>query len=170
MAKTRTLTLNNAQVKTIAQFAALLGIATILPLFHQQWLTGPMVNAVLYVAVVLLGTQNAIILGLLPSTIALAVGLLPPVLAPMIPFIIISNTIMVVSFAALKEKNYWLGIAVSSFVKFVFLWSTSYVVVNLLLKKEIASTVSTMMAWPQLFTALIGGIIAYTFLKSIKKI
>lgn len=170
MAKTRTLTWENAQVKTIAQFAALLGIATILPLFHQQWLTGPMVNAVLYVAVVLLGTQNAIILGLLPSTIALAVGLLPPVLAPMIPFIIISNTIMVVSFAALKEKNYWLGIAFSSFVKFVFLWSTSYVVVNLLVKREIASTVSTMMAWPQLFTALIGGIIAYAFLKSIKKI
>ncbi|PLX25872.1 iron hydrogenase [Candidatus Parcubacteria bacterium] len=170
MAKAKTLTLNNSQVKTMVQFAALLGIATVLPLFHQQWLTGPMVNAVLYVAVVLLGTQNAIVLGLLPSTIALAVGLLPPILAPMIPFIIISNTIMVVSFAALKEKNYWLGIIGSSIVKFVFLWSTSYIVVNLLLKKELANTVSAMMAWPQLFTAIVGGIIAYVFLKSIKKI
>ena len=92
MEKVKVLGLQNVKVKMLAQFASLLAIAVILPLFHQQWLTGPLVNAILFIAVVLLGSQNAIIMGLLPSTIALAAGLLPAVLAPMVPFIIISNT------------------------------------------------------------------------------
>jgi len=170
MNNTKTLVLEKTKLQTIIQFATLLGIAVVLPLFHQQWLTGPMVNAVLFIAVVLLGTQNAIILGLLPSTIALAIGLLPAPLAPMIPFIIISNTIMILGFSMSKNKNFWYGIATGSVLKFLFLWSTSYVVINLLLKKELATSVSSMMSWPQLYTALIGGLIAYLFLKSIKKI
>jgi len=42
-------------------------------------------------------------------------------------------------------------------------------VMNLILKKELALKVSTMMSWPQLLTALLGGLIAYLFLKSTKK-
>ncbi|RJQ34985.1 iron hydrogenase [Candidatus Parcubacteria bacterium] len=170
MENTRVIALEKNKVKIIAQFATLLSIATILPLFHQQWLTGPMVNAVLFISVALLGTQNAIVLGLLPSTIALSVGLLPIALAPMIPFIIISNTLMVLSFSWLKDKNFWSGVALASVLKFIFLWSTSYIVINLLFKKELAQNVSAMMSWPQLYTALIGGVIAFVFLKSIKKI
>ncbi len=170
MEKVKVLGLQNVKVKMLAQFASLLAIAVILPLFHQQWLTGPLVNAILFIAVVLLGSQNAIIMGLLPSTIALAAGLLPAVLAPMVPFIIISNTIMIVAFDKAKDKNFWVGIVGASVLKFIFLWSTSYLVIHLLLKKEIAAKVSAMMSWPQLVTAIAGGVIAYVFLKSIKKI
>ena len=170
MEKVKVLGLQNVKVKMLAQFASLLAIAVILPLFHQQWLTGPLVNAILFIAVVLLGSQNAIIMGLLPSTIALAAGLLPAVLAPMVPFIIISNTIMIVAFDKAKDKNFWVGIVGASVLKFIFLWSTSYLVILLLLNKEIAAKVSAMMSWPQLVTAIAGGVIAYVFLKSIKKI
>ena len=67
MALTKTLTWDRAKTITTAQFITLLGIATAVPLFHQQWLTGPIVNAMLLIAVVLLGSQNAIVLALLPS-------------------------------------------------------------------------------------------------------
>lgn len=170
MAYTRTLALDKAKTATLVKFITLVGIATIVPLFHQQWLTGPLVNAVFFIGVIMLGTQNTILLALLPSTIALSVGLLPAVLAPMIPFIIISNTLMILVFAGLKEKNYWLGVGVASLLKFLFLLSTSSVVVNLLLKKQIAATVSAMMSWPQLITALLGGLIAYIILRAFKKI
>lgn len=170
MALTRTLTWDRSKTIATVQFVGLLSIATVAPLFHQQWLTGPIVNAMFLIAVVLLGSQNAILLALLPSTIALGVGLLPAVLAPMIPFIIISNVILILGFYYLREKNFWLGVAVGSVLKFAFLWSTSFVVVNLLLKKELAVSVSAMMSWPQLATALIGGLLAYIFLKQIKKI
>lgn len=155
---------------TLIQFIGLLGISVILPLFHQQWITGPMVNAMLFIAVVLIGLSNAMILALLPSTIALSVGLLPAVMAPMIPFIMISNVVMVMAFDRLWKKEFWSGIVVGSVLKFLFLWSTSTIVVNLIIKKELASAIVTMMSWPQLVTALIGGLIAYAFLKSIKKI
>ena len=169
MALTRTLTWDRTKTIATIQFIALLGVASIAPLFHQQWVTGPIVNAMFIIAVVLLGTQNAILLCLLPSTIALSVGLLPAPLAPVIPFIIISNVILVLGFDKLRGQNYWLGIGVGSVLKFAFLWATSSVVVNLLLKKEIAGKVVAMMSWPQLATALLGGVIAYAFLKFLKK-
>src|SRR3989339_756181 len=170
MVQTKALVLDKARTITAIQFASLLGIATVAPLFHQQWVTGPIVNAMFLIAVTLLGTQTAIMLALLPSTIALAVGLLPAILAPMVPFIIISNTIFILGFDLLRKNNYWLGVFFGSILKFIFLWSTSSVVINLLLKKEIASQVSAMMSWPQLATALIGGVIAYIFLKGLKKV
>jgi hypothetical protein len=170
MVQTKALVLDKAKTISAIQFATLLGIATVAPLFHQQWVTGPIVNAMFLIAVALLGTQTAIMLALLPSTIALAVGLLPAILAPMVPFIIISNVIFILGFDSFRSKNYWFGVVVGSILKFAFLWSTSFVVINLLLKKELASQVSAMMSWPQLVTALVGGVIAYLFLRVIKKV
>lgn len=170
MSLNKTLALDRKVVMTLAEFAALLGLAAFLPLFHQQWLTGPMVNAILFIAVVLIGLKNAMLLALLPSPIALSAGLLPPLLAPMIPFIMISNVIMVIAFDRFWQKDFWSGVVVGSVLKFLFLWSTSTMVINLVVKKELAPAIANMMSWPQLVTALIGGLIAYIFLKSIKKI
>lgn len=168
--KVKTLILKKQIVLTLVQFAVLLGIVTIAPLIGQQAITGPIVNAMLFIAVLVLGTQNAILVGLVPSLIALSFGLLPAVLAPMIPFIMMGNAILILVFGFLKKRNYWLGVISASVLKFLFLFGTSSIVINLLLKKEIASKVAIMMSWPQLFTALAGGVIAYLFLKSIKKI
>lgn len=169
MALTRTLALNRTASLTLIKFIAIVGIASAAPLFPIQGLTGPIVNAMLFIAVIMLGTQAAILVAVFPSTIALATGLLPPVLAPMIPFIIIGNIILVLAFDLFRKENFWLGVGVASFLKYIFLWITSSVVIDLLLKKEIASTVAMMLSWPQLLTALAGGVIAYIFLKSIKR-
>lgn len=151
-------------------FAALIGTATLAPLLgHSQAITGPIVNATLFVAVVLFGSQGALLVGLVPSLIALSVGLLPPVLAPMVPFIMLGNTILVLVFSYLRQKNYWLGVFFASILKFTFLFATSSLVVNLLSKKELAQKAAAMMSWPQFLTALAGGVLAYLFLKSIKK-
>ncbi len=152
------------------EFVILLTIATIAPLFHFQPIAGPIVNAALFIAVSLLGIQNAIFIGLIPSLIALSAGLLPAVLAPTIPFIMLGNTILIVVFGYLKRKNFWLGVVLASVLKFFFLFSTSSIIINLLLKKEVASKVAAMLGWPQLATALAGGVIAYFFLKVFNQI
>lgn len=167
---TKAIAIPRTKVKVLIQFIVLTGIATIAPFFLHQFIAGPLVNAVLFIATVLIGPYNTLILALLPSTIALSVGLLPPVLAPMIPFIMLGNIILVYAFNAFWKKNYWLGVGVSSVVKWLFLWGSSYVVVQLLLKKEVAEQVSLMMSWPQLLTAVGGGILAYIFLKAAKKL
>lgn len=162
-----TLTIDRTSVIT---FVILLGIASAAPLIGNQFVTGSIVNATLLIAVSLLGMRNGLLIGLIPSSIALATGLLPPVLAPMIPFIIVGNAILVVTFGYLRNKNYWLGLVSGSVLKFAFLFGTSSIVINLLINQKMAASVAMMMSWPQLVTAIVGGLLAYSFLRGIKKL
>lgn len=103
--------LEKIKVKEIAWFISLMAIAVVLPHYvHNQFITGPIVNAVLFLAVMTVGTGNAVLIGLVPSVIALVSGLLPAPLAPMVPFIMISNALLIVVFSALRKTNYWAGV------------------------------------------------------------
>lgn len=157
--------LGRAQVLAFAKFCALLALAVIMPLAKQQLITGSGVNATLFLAAAMLGPEGALLIGLVPSLVSISIGLLPAVLAPMIPFIMVGNTILIIAFNNLRRRNYWGAVLISSLLKFLFLYSTSSLVINLLLKKEIAAQVALMMSWPQLLTALIGGAIAWFILK-----
>ena len=169
MNNAKALVINREKVNVLIQFVVLVGIATAAPLIGQQAITGPIVNASLFLSTIFLGVRAGILVGLLPSLIALSVGLLPPVLAPMIPFIMIGNVILVLCFDFLKKRNYWLRVVIASGLKFFFLFATSSIVVNLVLKTEIAKRVAGIMSWPQFLTALAGGLIAYLGIKSFKK-
>ncbi len=152
-------------------FALFLALLILLPaLIHLQWVTGPTVNAILFIATVILGPMQAVLLGLMPSTIALSAGLLPFALAPMVPFIMISNVFLVLIFYYLYKKNYFFALGVSAFVKFAFLHQTVTWIMSRYLEDKLVKTLSIMMSWPQFFTAIIGGLVAYAFLKQIKKV
>ena len=171
-------TLSKINIIYAVRFLILLTLATAAPLIglHSQWLTGPIVNMALILAVYLLGIRGALLIGILPSTIALGTGLLPAILAPMIPFIIISNTLLILVIDyfrkftdnELKIKNYNIGLFFAAGIKYLFLFITSGIVINLLLKESLASKVSQLMSWPQFFTAIIGGILAWGALKFLK--
>ncbi len=156
----------------LINFLFLLTLATGAPLigFHSQWLTGPIVNAALILAVYLIGIRGALLIGILPSTIALSVGLLPSILAPMIPFIIISNSLLVLIIDWFKRQNahsrfvYWWGLFFAAGIKYLFLFISSGVVVHLLLKQSLALKVMQLMSWPQFFTSIIGGFLAWLVL------
>ncbi|MDD5606683.1 MAG: iron hydrogenase [Candidatus Pacebacteria bacterium] len=154
----------------LVQFLILSSIAFIAPFLLNQFLAGPIVNAVLFIVTFILGIQAGILVSLFPSLVAISIGLLPIILLPMIPFIILGNIILVLTFSYFKDKNYWLGVIIASFLKFIFLYSISYILINFILEKEISFKIASMMGWPQLFNALMGGIIAYLFLKIIKRI
>jgi len=147
----------------------LIAVAGFAPYLGNQFITGTLVNASLIVATVLTSQRKAIIVGLLPSIISLSTGLLPAVLAPMIPFIMIGNLILIYTFDALK-KNYFLAFGSAAVVKYLFLLTSSFLVINLISKSEIAEKAALMMSWPQLVTAILGGLVAGVFLKTIKKI
>jgi len=169
MNNTKILAINREKIIVLSEFAVLIGVATIAPLLGQQAISGPIVNATLFISTMFLGIRAGILIGLLPSIIALSAGLLPLALTPMIPFIMIGNVILVLSFDFLKNKNYWLRVITASALKFIFLFSTSSIVINLILKTEIANRVAVIMSWPQFLTAIAGGTIAY-FLFRPKKI
>ena len=168
MEQGKALTINKEKIFSLVQFVALLGIAMAAPLMHSQAITGPIVNATLFIAVLILGIKNAIFVGIIPSIVALSVGTLPGPFAPMVPFIMVSNVILIAVFGWLKNKNYWLRVLAASALKFAFLLSTSSVVINLFFKKELATQIMAMMSWPQFITAFGGGIIAYVFFRIIR--
>ncbi len=151
---------NNKEIVTTSiKFTVLIGIATLAPLLGNQFITGPLVNATLFLSVLLIGIKGAVMLAVVPSLIALSTGLLPAILAPIIPFIMTGNIFLVMVFDKLKN-SYWIAIISASLIKFIFLFATSSIVANIILKDDIAVKAAAMMSWPQLATALAGGLIA----------
>lgn len=161
--------------KSIAWFVGLMGIAVVLPRFiHNQFITGPIVNATLFLGAYYLGNGGAIMVGLVPSVVALSSGLLPLPLAPMVPFIMISNTVLIITFNWARKifpdaKGFGSAAILSSLAKYLFLYLMSILVIKTILPDTLAvKAMGTMMAWPQLVTALAGTLIAFGIIKIIK--
>ncbi|ACL70579.1 ECF transporter S component [Halothermothrix orenii] len=160
--------MNQNNVKFITRTAILLAIALVFQMGgFPQMITGPVVNTVLYVAAMLVGISGGVIIGIFTPVIAFIRGILPGVLAPMIPFIAAGNAVLVIIFALLKKKNKILAVVAASAVKFLLLAGA----VQLLLKVlsiKIPGKVAQAMSFPQLVTALIGGIIALLVYKGLE--
>ncbi|MDD5323636.1 MAG: ECF transporter S component [Methylococcales bacterium] len=162
--------LKKEKISAIAQFLLILGGLMIVPMIPNQLFSGPLVNALLFIVTVFLGLRSGIILSFVPSLMAVFGGLLPAIMAPFIPFIILSNIIMVTLFHYARRKNYWLGVGAGGVFKFLFLTVASRLFFQFFLNKPMTEAISMMMSWNQLYSALLGGIIAFVFLKFVKRI
>jgi hypothetical protein len=162
------ITLRKIITKEIVFFSLFSSIIIFSPFFGMQAITGSLVNAVLFLTTILLGVKSAVVLAVFPSIIALAVGFLPVTTAPFIPFIITGNVILVIVFNKLKS-NYWGGVILASFSKFIFLFATSHFLAEVLFPSKMAKMITAMMSFPQLATALTGGLIAYLIFILIQK-
>ncbi|MBD3300476.1 MAG: ECF transporter S component [Candidatus Moranbacteria bacterium] len=118
---------------------------------QNQIITGSLVNLILFAAVARLGLFNALILCPIPSLIALLRGLLPAMLAPVIPIIILSNAVLVIAFQVLKQRSGITKVVAASFLKTAFL----YTLVALLF--SVPEQFKYMISLNQALTALIGG-------------
>ena len=165
---TATTTLQNTWTKTSFNsrffvwtlFFSLTGILAPLFLAHipnNQLFVGTIVNASLFGAVWQVGWLGAFWVAVLPSSVALLKGTLPLPMATLIPFIIVSNLILVSVFHLFPKKNLF-SISFSAGLKFLFLFA-----VSLFFAKEIPATFLAMLSWPQLTTALCGGILVWLF-------
>jgi hypothetical protein len=177
MSYVKEISMTGVNTRTVAQFLGLSSLTVALPFFiHLQWATGPIVNALLIIVLFLIGIRSALVLCLIPSLMALASGLLPAVLAPVVPFIMIANVLYVLViewvYTNFKDdfKGYWLGIIAGSLVKFLFLYFSVKIISGILIKQELMVKVAQMMSWSQLITALSGGMLAWIFLKWLKRL
>jgi len=167
MAQAKVEVLEKVNIKAVAWFVGLMAVAIVLPRFiHNQFVTGPIVNATLFLGAYYLGNGSAIMVGLVPSVTALSAGLLPLSLAPMVPFIMISNTILILTFNKFREWNFGAASILATLAKYAFLYLTALLVINVLMPHNLAAkAVGVMMAWPQLVTALAGALIAFGIIK-----
>lgn len=156
-----------SDIKKIILFIALAFIAP--ALIHSQWITGPLINAILFLSVVYCGLSGAILVGIVPSVIALSAGLLPSPLVIAVPYIMVSNAILALVFSVFyskgkSAKRYWAGVALSALLKFGFLFMATSAIAKFA-SFQIAPKIAVMFSWPQLATALAGGLIAFVVLK-----
>lgn len=137
-----------------ALYAILIGVAPLI--LHEQWITGPIVNALLVATTLRIGAKQAFLLAIIPSSAALATGTLPIILSPTIPVIIIGNMLLISGIQRLK-KTPFLGVLFGSVIKFIWLTIASQWILQFFLSESVLGKVSTMLSWPQLATAIIGG-------------
>ncbi|MFH1744982.1 MAG: hypothetical protein ABH881_02315 [bacterium] len=177
----KTQIMEKVAVKDLTNFLTLSLAAVFLPYYiHSQWITGPIVNAILILLLFLVGARSALLVCLIPSIMALSSGLLPAILAPAVPFIMMGNVILVLTvefvynyFKSASWRTtlgFATGVIAGAGLKFLFLFYSVNVISGLLIKQELAVKVAQMMSWPQFATACIGGVIAWVMLRGLKKV
>lgn len=145
----------NTQVRYLTRTALLLALTLVVQLIgFPQPVTGPLVNLCLFVAVFFVGIGGGSFIGLLTPLVAFSRGILPPPLAPMLPFIALGNIALVVVFGLLKKFNKYIAMIVAAVVKFLILAAG----VNFFIK--VPGPIAKAMQTPQLINAIIGGILA----------
>ncbi len=150
------------KIKFITRTGILLAAALVIQMGGlPQPITGPLINTVLYLSALLVGSWSGLIIGVCTPIIAFMRGILPAPLGPMIPFIALSNGVLVVVFSWLKGRNKILGIILASLVKYAILVTTIKFIV------DVPDKIAQIMSLPQLFTALTGGVIAVLAYKAL---
>lgn len=177
MMKTRTYPFD-AVWPRVGLFGALLAAALVIPAFGwPQPITGTLVNALLLLSVEFLGVGPAIALGTLTPLGGLLHGVLPLPMAVMIPFIMLGNATLVSLYGALRGRNRFLALGAAAVAKFALLYAAVTVLAARPLELMLGGAAKTvamppalvnMMAWPQLVTAVAGGLLAFAVLRALR--
>jgi hypothetical protein len=162
-----------------AKIGLLVSLGLIIPaLGLPQPVTGPLVNALLILSVEVAGPATAILVGMVTPLNGLLHGILPLPLMVMIPFIALSNALFVGLYGELRRRNYWLGVAAGAAAKFALLHAIVTWLVARPLSVAVAGGPTTaafstamihMLQWPQLATALAGGVLAFAALAAYRR-
>lgn len=168
------------------------GKVTIPVQLTMQLVTGPCVNAVLVLTVLMVGMSSGIVVALISPVFAFLLGIAPNLIT--VPAIMLGNVCYVVLFRLItggQTKPLWknaVALAAASVVKFTVLYLIVVKLIcgpwapNLLgkflpgMEKPLlappmlaANALPLMFSWPQLVTALVGGALALAIWPLIKK-
>ena len=175
-------------IRKLTETAVLLALLVTLQAVTKslgQLVTGSCVNAILAIAVLFTGLGSGITVALISPILAFLLGIAPNLIT-VIP-IMLGNTCFVALLKLLHKKPLWtrpLAVVVAAFVKFGVLYALVVKVIcgvaadallgqklgqTMLLAPPMLNMLPTMFAWPQLFTALIGGGIALFITPVLKK-
>ncbi len=161
----------------IVRTGLLLALALIFQIgFKGQVIVGPMINFVLIASTLTVGMLSGVVIGCFTPLIAILVGVIQPFLAPQIPFIIIGNLTLVILFAIIKKRmqkgGEYLGLALGSLLKFGVLAGSIRLIINFFSHSIPAKAIPTIVGVftiPQLYNAIIGGILAIIVVKLLPK-
>ena len=138
---------------------------------------GSLVNLCLFVAAGIVGWRGSVVIAVITPVAAL-MGQLPHPL--LIPFVAMGNAVLVLAFELIAGKRdskmmTWTAVGAASVIKFAVLYITvvqifvPVILPGLGLKPRVAQALSLNFSWPQLVTALIGGIVGVPVIAAVRK-
>lgn len=181
----------NQKIRTITETAVMLALLVALQAVNKplgQLVTGSCVNAVLAITALLVGMSGGIAVALMSPVFAFLFGIAPNFIT-VLP-IMMGNTCFVILLRLIAGRNHkplWrqpVALVAAAGVKFAVLYLLVVelicgVAADVLLGKKLGSIVVLappmlkllpgMFAWPQLFTALIGGGVALLLTPVLRK-
>lgn len=140
----------------------------------NQLFVGPIINAILLLAVYFSGVKWALIIGALTPLLAFFTGVLATPMAPFIPFIAMGNFLYVLIFSFFKGRKNGdpIGVLAGSLVKFLFLFFSATKLINVLalgIPEPVKAKLAISMGLPQFITAMVGGAMAIALYKMLNK-
>lgn len=193
-----TVSLENYGTTGLFRFAFLSAVVLVSPLVFSQPITGSFVNAALFLSAAYFGfRKESFAIAVVPSVVALATGQLPMAFAPLVPFIVTGN-LLLVYLAALGFRNgfshpspykatelpsgrgaqdligasrsYVTTAIVAAVAKSALLFAVGVTFSGTLYSgTAVAGMMLTMFGWLQLATALAGAVIAFGVLKMLRR-
>ena len=170
-------------VQWITRTGVLLAVLIVLQAVTKslgQLVTGSCVNAVLAVAALTCGLSSGLVIALVSPVLAFLLGIAPQLVT--VPAIMAGNAVFVVVLSRIAEAGtvrkvlLWLAAAAAKFavlyllvVKFICGVLAPGLLEGGMLKAHMLKALPVMFAWPQLFTALIGGGIALLMAPVLRK-
>lgn len=169
--------MKNSSAKKIATTALFLALLIAVQQFKAiQFITGPLVNAILIITAVWIGLYSGLVIAVLsPIFAAIITPALPMQLLPqMIPVIMAGNAIIVIAAYIFRNKSLKLGLIVGAVTKALLLWAgVSLLVIPMFgsgLNSADVKMLTAIFSYMQLITALAGSVIALLILPRLKKI
>ncbi|MDF2988163.1 MAG: hypothetical protein K0R50_3673 [Eubacterium sp.] len=168
--------MNRDKIRMITRTAVLLAVVVVVQIAgrslpNSNFIVGPLVNMCLLVAAMTAGVAGGITIAILSPFTSL-INNNAPVAAALLPFapvIAVANIIFVLAFYLLYNKNKYVGLAVAALLKFGVLFLAIRLFLNIFSFPKFTARLLEMFSWPQLITALVGGIVAIPVIYSLRK-
>ncbi len=154
--------------KTITRSALLLALALVIQLGKlPQPVTGPAINAILFLAAALIGPVSAVLIGLCTPVVAFAFGIMP--FAPAVIIIMLGNAVLAIVFGLLAKRQI-VAFGAAAVAKFLVMALFVKYLFPLVIGIAVPAKVAQMLTLPQLLTALGGAVLAFIILRILGRI
>ena len=159
--------MSSYHTKFVVRTAVLLALCVAVQQFKSvsQFITGPLVNLILILAVLAVGLWGGVAIAVLSPLMAALISPAPVMkLVPqMVPLIMVGNLVLVVCIHLLREKKLWMGLALGTLLKPAALALGVQLVVlpffGTALNDMQRAMVTAMFSYNQVITAAIASVI-----------
>lgn len=169
-------------IRFVTRTALLLAVAILFQFLgkylgtYNNFIVGPVVNAVLLIATEIVGIFSGIFISIAAPLVSALTNkaAIAPVILAFSPFIMAGNAVYVVIYALLNKSKTLtsrsLAAGVGSVVKFLLLYGSVLAFTRLMsINEKIAAVLVGLFGWPQLVTAIIGSIVAILVIPVLKR-